>query len=194
MANTIAEYLSQSGHLRGYTIDIAYKNGTVELSGTVADQPQREEVLRIVQGVPGVERVRNNLMLTQPIQLAQSPLPPGTEAQPLPGKPPEPPPPVAAGPIAEPMPIFQAPPPSAYDMQQPKMPPYAWPTYAPYNNYSRVAYPLMYPYCAWPYIGPPYPFPKIPLGWRSVKLEWEDGHWWFGKTANQHDWWRLRYW
>ena len=90
--------------------------------------------------------------------------------------------------------MFQAPTPSPYDLNPPQMPPYAWPTYAPYNNYSRVAYPEAYPYNAWPFIGPCYPFPKIPLGWRSVKLQWEDGHWWYSKVATNHDWWRLRYW
>jgi hypothetical protein len=73
------------------------------------------------------------------------------------------------------------------------MPPYAWPTYAPYNNYSRVAYPEAYPMNAWPFIGPIHPFPKVPLGWRSVKLEWDDGYWWFSRTATKHDWWRLRF-
>ena len=71
-----------------------------------------------------------------------------------------------------------------YDLNPPKMPPYAWPTYAPYNNYSRVASPMAYPYNAFPFIGPQYPFPKVPLGWRSVKLELEDGYWWFSKTAS----------
>jgi hypothetical protein len=99
-----------------------------------------------------------------------------------------------APPAVEPAPVFQAPAPSPYDLNPPKMPPYAWPTYAPYNNYSRVAYPLDYPYNAWPYIGPCYPFPKVPLGWRSVKLEWDDGYWWFSKTATKNNWWHLRYW
>src|SRR6202040_2132239 len=81
---------------------------------------------------------------------------------------------------AEPTPIFQARPPSPYDLNPPQMPPNAWPTYAPYNNFSRVAYPEAYPYNAWPFIGPIYPFPKVPLGWRSVKLQWDDGYWWFG--------------
>jgi hypothetical protein len=94
----------------------------------------------------------------------------------------------------EPTPIFQAPTPAPYDLNPPKMPPYSWPTYAPYNNYSRVAYPEAYPYNAWPFIGPMYPFPKVPLGWRSVKLTWEDGHWWFRQTATGHDWWHIRYW
>ena len=84
--------------------------------------------------------------------------------------------------------------PSPYDLIPPKMPPYAWPTYAPYNNYSRVAYPQAYPYEAFPFIGPLYPFPKVPLGWRSVKLEWDDGFWWYSKVACKYDWWRLRFW
>ena len=32
------------------------------------------------------------------------------------------------------------------------------------------------------------------FGWRSVKLQWEDGYWWFSKTATKYDWWRLKYW
>jgi hypothetical protein len=78
-------------------------------------------------------------------------------------------------------------------LQPPPMPPYAWPSYAPYNNYSRVAYPLAYPYEQWPFIGPMYPFPRVPLGWRSVSLTWEDGTWWFHRNPTGHDWWRVRY-
>ena len=74
------------------------------------------------------------------------------------------------------------------------MPPYAWPAYAPYNNYSRVAYPNEYPQAAFPYIGPMYPFPKVTLGHRAIKLEWEDGHWWYGRTATKRDYWMVRYW
>ena len=95
----------------------------------------------------------------------------------------------------EPLPIFTAPGgmPNPH-LQPPPLPPNAWPTYAPYNNYSRVAYPTLYPYQSWPFIGPNYPFPKIPLGWRSVKLEWQDGYWWYSKHSNSHDWWTLKYW
>lgn len=78
-------------------------------------------------------------------------------------------------------------------LQPPPLPPYAWPTYAPHNNYSRVAYPETYPTNAWPFIGPFYPFPKVPTGWRSVSLTWEDGYWWFGRNPTAHDWWRIRY-
>jgi hypothetical protein len=192
-ADTIAEHLRQSGQLRQYSIDVAFANGTAELNGVVADQLQREEALRVVQGVPGVERVRDHL------RLAESPITPVQAAvpAPVPVAPPPALPSIALGGIGvpvEPAPLFAAAAPSPFDVNPPKLPPYAWPTYAPYNNLSRVAYPTAYPYNAWPFIGPIYPFPKIPPGWRSVKLEWQDGHWWYSKVACPHDWWRVRYW
>ena len=192
VANAIVEHLRQSGQLHRYTIDVLFANGTADLSGSVADQLQREEALRIVQGVPGVERVRDHLVLAgaEVVMQAQANLPPLQEPLPAPKREPA----AGNGGPVEPTPIYQAPPPSPTDLNPPKMPPYAWPTYAPYNNFSRVAYPLQYPYQAWPYIGPLYPFPKIPLGWRSVKLEWQDGYWFYSMHSNSHDWWRLRYW
>jgi hypothetical protein len=66
--------------------------------------------------------------------------------------------------------------PARYD--QPCMPNYAWPSYASYPNYAAVTYPKQYSPTAWPYIGPFYPYPQVPLGWRKVTLEWDDG-WWF---------------
>lgn len=204
IANTIADHMRQSGQLRQYQIDIVFQNGTAHLTGVVADQMQREEAVRLVQGVPGVERVRDQLTLVRATaaitKVAQDqPAPPkAQEPGPLPRKSTEaapiPPALPGAGASVEPMPIYQANAPGPYDVNQPKMPPYAWPTYAPYNNYSRVATPTLYPYNAWPFIGPVYPFPKIPLGWRKVKLEWQDGHWWYSKNGGSHDWWRLRYW
>ena len=65
---------------------------------------------------------------------------------------------------------------AAYD--QPHLPGYAWPTYAAYPNYAALTYPKQYSATAWPYIGPFYPYPQVPLGWRKVTLEWDDG-WWF---------------
>jgi BON domain len=64
----------------------------------------------------------------------------------------------------------------SYDNAQ--MPAYAWPTYASYPNYGALTYPRQYSPTAWPYIGPFYPYPQVPLGWRKVALEWDDG-WWF---------------
>lgn len=66
--------------------------------------------------------------------------------------------------------------PVRYD--QPYLPNYAWPSYAAYPNYAALTYPKQYSPTAWPYIGPFYPYPQVPLGWRRVTLEWDDG-WWF---------------
>ena len=60
----------------------------------------------------------------------------------------------------------------------PNLPNYAWPGYAAYPNYAALTYPQQYSPSAWPYIGPFYPYPQVPLGWRKVSLEWDDG-WWF---------------
>ncbi|WP_337175993.1 BON domain-containing protein [Paludisphaera sp.] len=57
-------------------------------------------------------------------------------------------------------------------------PDYAWPSYAPYPNFSAVGYPTAYPWQAWPNIGPFYPYPEVPLDWRAVTLRWDDGIWW----------------
>jgi osmotically-inducible protein OsmY len=62
--------------------------------------------------------------------------------------------------------------------EQPYLPNYAWPGYAAYPNYAAVSYPQQYSPSAFPYIGPFYPYPQVPLGWRKVCLEWDDG-WWF---------------
>jgi osmotically-inducible protein OsmY len=62
--------------------------------------------------------------------------------------------------------------------EQPYLPNYAWPGYAAYPNYAAVSYPQQYSPSAFPYIGPFYPYPQVPLGWRKVSLEWDDG-WWF---------------
>lgn len=62
--------------------------------------------------------------------------------------------------------------------ESPNLPGYAWPGYAAHPNYGQVNYPKQYSASAWPYIGPFYPYPQVPLGWRKVSLEWDDGWWW----------------
>ncbi|MDA1014672.1 MAG: BON domain-containing protein [Planctomycetota bacterium] len=59
----------------------------------------------------------------------------------------------------------------------PNLPDHAWPSYAAYPNYAQVSYPKQYDPSAWPYIGPFYPYPQVPMGWRQATLEWDDGHW-----------------
>ncbi len=206
VAEAIAAALRQAAQLRRYRIDIAFADGVAELSGQVADQGQHDEVLRLVQSVPGVARVRDLIVVpngvvvpAQASVIAPAPIQP-VEVGPPPAKVDAAPHPDAK--IQEPLSIVPVMPPGPMAQghmpnptyQPPPMPPYAWPTYAPYNNYSRVAYPTLYPYEAWPFIGPMYPFPKVPPGWRAVTLRWQDGHWWYGREATGHDWWRIRYW
>jgi hypothetical protein len=209
MADNIAASLRQSGLLQRYDVDIQFRDGVAELTGSVTDAAQHDEMLRQVRNVPGVQRVVDRLSVAGaivPVQAGGLPdsLPPAPGVAPpsnIPVTPPAnnpAPPPGAPGaaagaPMPEATPIFQAPGPAPYALNPPRMPPYAWPTYAPYNNYSRVGYPLAYPYNSFPFIGPIYPFPKVPLGWRSVRLEWDDGFWWYSKTATKWDWWKLRY-
>jgi hypothetical protein len=64
---------------------------------------------------------------------------------------------------------------TVYNM--PQLPDYAWPTYAAYPNSAQISYPTEYSASAWPYIGPFYPYPQVPLGWRKAQLEWDDGYW-----------------
>ncbi len=80
-----------------------------------------------------------------------------------------------AAPSQMPMAIPTGAAPARYD--QPNVPNYAWPSYAAYPNYAAVTYPKQYSPTAWPYIGPFYPYPQVPLGWRKVTLEWHDGWW-----------------
>lgn len=212
LANTVADTLRKHPQVHRFRLDIAVIEGVVELSGQVADTGLRSDLVRQVSTIAGVVEVRDRLMVggTDIVQIqvpapipqpAPAPLintqvpPPPSERVPSPGPAPWTPPAPSAGQPPEPAPIFQGQPgvPNP-QTNPPPMPPYAWPTYAPYNNFSRVAHPLQYQYDQFPFIGPMYPYPKVPLGWRAITLSWEDGHWWYAKTHNSFDWWRIRYW
>lgn len=80
--------------------------------------------------------------------------------------------------MGQPVPMAPAAPAGAPRYDSPNLPNYAWPGYAAHPNYAAVTYPQQYSPSAWPYIGPFYPYPQVPLGWRKVSLEWDDG-WWF---------------
>ena len=203
-AQQIAENMKQSGQLRDYRVGVKYQEGTAWLMGSVTSPEQRKIAERIARQSDGVTRVVNKLEVAdgaseqqyaqQEVQPASAPLPRqlGSRQQ-------------AAGnnmplPYARTMqgnvqptgygqyegggmqPVAMSHVPSAvgqsvsYD--NPQMPGYAWPSYAAYPNYAAVTYPQQYSPAAWPYIGPFYPYPQVPLGWRKVTLEWDDG-WWF---------------
>ncbi|MCS6978278.1 MAG: BON domain-containing protein [Gemmatales bacterium] len=188
LANAVARELEASAALKQMQIQVWCQSGHVELRGNVGDVRQREEAERIARKVPGVKSVANRLGLANagvvPAQFA-------ADAGELMA-----PPPAEGRPIQEPLPSYRvAQPPAMPGAELPApMPPYAWPSYAPYNNFSRVAYPVVYPKEAFPLIGPVYPFPKTPLSWRKVTLEYDDGHWWLQTHATKRDWWVLRYW
>jgi BON domain-containing protein len=196
LAQRVAAVLSQSSQLTGCRVQVFAFGNVVDLRGEVADESQRMAIIHLARSTPGIVAVRDwmQTMPDQAVAPAQAPL-----LQPLPLPQPQlldkkGPPARIDGPLPEPMPIFQPMPGPNPTMQPPPLPPYAWPTVAPYNNYSRVAYPLAQPYEQWPFIGPMYPFPRVPLGWRSVSLTWADGCWWYHRNPTGHDWWRIRYW
>ncbi len=175
--------------LTGADVSIAAQDGTVHLSGTVRDAAQKAGIVAKVKSVTGVVLVRESLKDSAAgvVQVQNPPIAAPVAPAPVP------PTPIGDGPVIEPAPVG-IPGNISPDLQAPPLPPHAWPTYAPYNNASRIAYPQAYPYNAFPFIGPYYPFPKVPLGWRKVTLEWEDGHWYLGRNSAPHDYWRVRFW
>ena len=85
--------------------------------------------------------------------------------------------PVGAPIMGQPVPMAPHSPVGAPRYDSPNLPNYAWPGYSAYPNYAALTYPQQYSPSAWPYIGPFYPYPQVPLGWRKVSLEWDDGWW-----------------
>ncbi len=220
VADEVARRIKASGTADGASIQIKAEKGKVELTGTARSMDQQQDIAKAAMGVDGVNEVYLNMtvptmlessqpMLAQPVSTpAAVPMPsqyvvqarmqslePGSLALNPPAAMPTQQPMMMGGgfPTNDPIPLV-GPGQASFDPSGPKMPGYSWPTYAPYNNVSRVAYPQAYPYNAFPYIGPYYPFPKVPLGWRTVQLSWEDGHWYMGRVSTPHDYWRVRFW
>ncbi len=163
-----------AGELRAFNVNLSVSGGTVWMKGYAANEAQRASILASAQNIDGVVQVVNDIAVQAPavIQVASAPQRAGM-AQPQQVRP------VAAVQGPSPAMMMQ----SSQGMaqaryEQPNMPNYAWPTYAAYPNYAQINYPRQYSPSAWPYIGPFYPYPQVPLGWRKVTLEWDDG-WWF---------------
>ncbi len=195
LADAVATQLTNTGAAQNADVSISAADGVVTITGVARDQATHDKVIEDVRRVSGVKKVRDGLGLQPATAVkqvqAQGPLISGGVAA-------IPPTAYMGGmsgvPVVEPTPLGMAGPGMAgADMQAPPLPPYAWPTYAPHNNLSRVAYPQAYPHNAFPFIGPYYPFPKVPPGWRKVVLEWDDGHWWLGRLQTPHDYWRVRF-
>lgn len=125
---------------------------------------------------------------SEPVQVPPSESPAVAPAAPPPGIAPRAIAPPSYAPPTAPMPYPTGAQPSAvYD--QPNYPNYAWPGYAQHPNYAAVTYPKQYSASAWPYIGPFYPYPQVPLGWRQAQLEWDDGYWNLNFRPRTDRWW-----
>ncbi|MBT4692196.1 MAG: BON domain-containing protein [Planctomycetaceae bacterium] len=187
IAQAIGQHLStlkDSGKLENFNVQISVSGGTVWMKGFTADEAQLATILGIAEGTDGVGKVVNDMIIREPASfqiasVAQAPARAfGVEAAPQPA--------VVSQATAMTAPVVSAPTqmmatPSGIAQaryEQPNLPAYAWPSYAAAPNYGQVNYPKQYSASAWPYIGPFYPYPQVPLGWRKVSLEWTDG-WWF---------------
>lgn len=189
IAEEIAGALS-SAKLNGFDIEVRYKSGRATLTGSVANAEQWRTARQVVQQVSGVQSVDNRLAVRNAPN-GPSAYPAGPELGPNPyarppvtaagysdGPPTAPPGMQTAGAFGPSMGggyPGQGNSQAVYDM--PHLPENAWPATAAYPNYAQVTYPQQYSASAWPYIGPFYPYPQIPLGWRQAQLEWDDGYW-----------------
>lgn len=210
ITDTVINLLQQSkqaGALRGFELDVSTVGGDCWLRGIVANQEQKDLVLDQVRRVRGVSRVIDDIALAHNgvRQASNGELLPSSIPTPMPaqgssmpvmnggnGMGPRPFAPsglagyVEGGaPAGHPVALqggqtYGA---GAPRYDQPNLPSYAWPSYAAYPNYAAVTYPKQYSPSAWPYIGPFYPYPQVPLGWRKVALEWDDGLWYLDFTS-----------
>ena len=182
LANELATLIRQSGDLHGYAVDIETVGGVVTLKGQVADGAQHSQLVSMTRRYPGVVAVNDQVRVEhqqrllaanyQPEAPRALPVPPASEAAP------------SATPILEPQPITSFAGGISPYADAPVVPPYSWPAYTPYNNFASMAYQTQYPSGAWPFIGPPYPYPMIPSGWRKVTLKWKSGYWWLKFRAH----------
>jgi hypothetical protein len=196
-ADAVASSLRGTKGLERCRIEIQAQGGFVTLTGMLAHPSQKADVLARAQRVGGVRGVIDQLQVQDrsilPAQYEPNAalggnyggyaggdaIVPGSGA-PVGG-------PVAGAPIVSdggPVPEGPAGMMGATQAAMPGYPNYAWPSYAPYPNFSAVGYPTVYPWQAWPNIGPFYPYPEVPLDWRAVTLRWDDGIWWLDFKKN----------
>ena len=209
----VAEQIAQAlaaNPLGGLDIEVRYNSGVCTLGGSVKHPQQAAWASHVCQQVPGVERVQNKLAFAaaSPIQPASfqqaGGMPPGMRPGMMPAGMPQGMPQPSLAQIQQmqmasfqganigtppgPAPAHGGAGPShlAYDL--PNLPNYAWPTYASYPNSAQISYPTEYSASAWPYIGPFYPYPQVPMGWRDVRLTWDDGHWAIAFNSRTDKW------
>ncbi len=186
-ANAVASALKSSRTLSAYRIEIEASKGVVTLIGAVPNVSQKREALTLAKKVAGVTgvvdqiRVADNRVRPAQYQMAMGNHNRGGEAVMGEGVPMESAP-VMSAPDGSPVP--EGPAGMGGGVVGTNPPNYAWPSYAPTNNFSAVGYPTAYPWQAWPNIGPFYPYPEVPQDWRAVTLRWDDGIWWLDFKKN----------
>jgi hypothetical protein len=195
-ANKVEQALRQA-RLSGYEIDIVVANGVATLNGMVSSPDQKAAATKAASSVGGIKRVDNRLEVAEPARAAQHAIarnagPQRVRQAQYEGQAPVQVP--AQGPMQpepmQPAPMYGVAPNAAQVIyNQPNNPNYAWPAYAQYPNYAAVSYPTQYSASAWPYIGPFYPYPQVPLGWRKATLEWDDGYWNLSFSPRTDRWW-----
>ena len=197
VARQVAQSLADAG-LLNYDIEVRCTNGVATLIGQVDSPAQRQAAAQAASRVPGVATVHNGLSVAKTVAQVSAPaaVRPGAQSPVMhPGQMPMQ---AASMPMPRPMPMqMQAGPgmmpptavgyaPTSYN--HPHLPPHAWPSYAQYPNSAAVTYPTQYSASAWPYIGPFYPYPQVPMGWREVSLEWDDGYWQLNFNKEKDKW------
>lgn len=189
VAQQISETLEGVG-LVGYAIEIRYNAGVATLIGDVSTLQQRQAAGATVSQINGVKSVNNQLRVAGPVtqtgynpQMAQGM---GMQQQYAPQMMPAgySQPGMMADPSMPPSPSGYAP----TSFNNPQLPGHAWPAYAQYPNSAAVSYPTQYSASAFPYIGPFYPYPQVPMGWREVSLEWDDGYWQLNFNKEKDKW------
>ncbi len=200
-ADAVAAAIKQSSLIAGQRVSIDVVDGYVTLKGDLRDSTVREDIINRTREVDGVVAIVDQLTIVtdaavKPVQyetamsglghetmMDSAPMMDGTsfmggtsymDSAPMIGQP------VDSfggygmgGPVPEGPAGFSG----AAQASNPGLPNYAWPSYAPYPNFSAVGYPTAYPWQAWPNIGPFHPYPEVPLDWRAVTLRWDDGIW-----------------
>jgi BON domain len=193
-ADAVASTLRASRNLEGYRIEIQARDGVVTLTGALGHPAHKAEALARTQYVNGVRGVVDQLQVTndRSVRTVQYQTYPaqghaggvsygaGGVSYGAGSGMPENVAGTSTAPVSDGGPIPEGPAGrlGATQASQPGYPNYAWPSYAPYPNFSAVGYPTAYPWQAWPNIGPLYPYPEVPLDWRAVTLRWDDGIWW----------------
>ena len=173
VAQSIAMNLANVG-LVGYDVEIRYENGIATLNGDVGTTQQMQAATFAASQIDAVRDVKNNLQVKGPIAQTSfgGPQPPAVRPAAM-----TMPPAMMMASMQQQgaaMPTAIA---GAGNYSNPNLPKHAWPAMAAYPNSAAISYPKQYSASAWPYIGPFYPYPQVPLGWREVSLQWDDGHW-----------------